>query len=194
LRTQGPVNIFANGLAGLSAQLGLPVEIGRTFIALVISAFILTTLDTATRLTRYAWQELFLPPAKRTQQTEGFREFLSNRYVATFVIVLASGYLAFSENTGQIWPVFGGSNQLLAALTLLTVTLILFRQRKNFWITLLPMLFMLVVCVWALANQFMANIHAEKINWGLVVATGFLEVMALVLVVMAVRSLIKLRG
>lgn len=194
LRTRGPVGTFANGLAGFSAKLGLPVETGRTFIALAISAFILTTLDTATRLTRYAWEELFLPPASRTQEQKGLRAFLSNRYMATFVIVLASGYLAFSGNAGQIWPVFGGSNQLLAALTLLTVTLILFRQRKNFWITLLPMLFMLVVCVWALANQFMANIHAEKVNWSLVIATGFLEIMAVVLVIRAIRSLTKLRG
>ncbi|MBT3297172.1 MAG: carbon starvation protein A [Verrucomicrobia bacterium] len=188
LQTQGPVATFANGLAGFAAQVGLPVSVGKTFIALAISAFMLTTLDTATRLTRFTWQELFLPDAKhggREADQKPWARLCSNRYVATGVAIGCAGYMAMSGNAMQIWPVFGASNQLLAALTLLVVTLVLVRQHANFWVSLLPMLFMMLVCVWALVSLVISNLKAEEINWTLVVTSAFLLVMAFVLLVRA---------
>jgi carbon starvation protein len=158
-------------------------------MAMAISAFLLTTLDTATRLTRFTWQELFLPAGTDASAGSGLRTSMGNRYVATLVAVLIAGYLAMSGNAQQIWPVFGASNQLLAALTLLGVTLILIRAGKPFWVTLFPMLFMLVVCLWALCSLFVTNWRREDRNGVLIAATAFLIVMALGLAVKAAASL-----
>jgi carbon starvation protein len=189
LTTQGAVSAFAGGLASFVAKVGLPVEAGRTFIALAISAFLLTTLDTATRLTRFTWQELFLPDVAhggREEDEKPAAHFMANRFLATGIAIGAAGYLAFSGDAFEVWPVFGASNQLLAALTLLVVTLVLIRHKSNFWITLIPMVFMMLVCVWALVSLVAVNLRAESIRWPLVVTGVFLLVMAVVLVIRAV--------
>ena len=184
----GPVQAFANGLAGFATKLGLPLAVGTTFIALAISAFMLTTLDTATRLTRFAWQELFLPKsgdADTGKPAPVVRAF-SHPIIATVVAVLAAGYMAISGSAGQIWPVFGASNQLLAALTLLVVTLYLVRRQANFWLALIPMAFMMFIAGWALLALFRVNLG---VNTPLVMATAFLLVMAVMLAVQAATSL-----
>jgi len=192
LAAEGPVKLFAKGLAGFAATAGAPYATGVTFIAMAISAFMLTTLDTATRLTRFTWQELFLPRSDEAAAPPGaMRSFCANPFVATLIAVAVSGYLALSGGGMQIWPVFGASNQLLAALTLLVVTLFLIRRKAKFVIALAPMLFMMVITVWALAALFRKNLGK---NPALVVATGFLLVMAVALAVQAVMSLRKAGG
>lgn len=184
----GPVKAFAGGLAAFATKIGLPLEVGTTFIALAISAFMLTTLDTATRLTRFAWQELFLPKASSGPQipTATAAKLMANPFVATLVAVAAAGYMALSGSAMDIWPVFGASNQLLAALTLLVVTLYLVRKKANYWIALLPMLFMMCITGWALLALFRENLAKST---PLVMATAFLLVMAVMLAVQAVQSL-----
>jgi carbon starvation protein len=184
------VSAFASGLASFTLRLGLKASVGITFFALAISAFMLTTLDTATRLTRFTWQELFLP-AQRTATgapLHGFRRVLSNPVVATLVAVLTAGSLAMSGSVWDIWPVFGASNQLLAALTLLVVTLFLVRIRANFWVALIPMLFMGSITVWALVQLIAKNVGPDG-KLALVIATGLLLILALGLAVTSVWSL-----
>ncbi len=186
LGSTSPVVLFARGLASFTVRIGLKPEVGMTFFALAIAAFLLTTLDTATRLTRFVWQELFLPREGRDEAKSTTAHVLGNPFLATGIVVALSGYLAFSGNAWDIWPVFGASNQLLAALTLLIVTLYLVRKKANFWVALLPMIFMSTITAWALVQLFLRN-------WGentvLVCATGFLLLMAGALGVMAVWSL-----
>ena len=71
LSTMTPVNAFAAGLSGFAEKIGIPISLGMTFISLSISAFMLTTLDTATRLSRFAWQELFLPRSHQKDDITG---------------------------------------------------------------------------------------------------------------------------
>ncbi len=187
LGTMSPVSVFASGIAGLSVSIGISSNIGLTFVSLAISAFMLTTLDTATRLTRFAWQEIFLPRAEMGAITPGrWHRTLSNTFIATLIAILVAGYLSTSGTAWQIWPVFGASNQLLAALTLLVITLMLVRQKSNFWVSLIPMLFMATITCWALVALF-------RKNWGennvLVVATAFLLFMALILIIQTAFSL-----
>lgn len=97
LQMQGPVNTFSLGLANLSQKLGLPLSIGKTFISLTVSAFILTTLDTATRLTRFTIHELALPKLNQNyKKPSKCRYFLLNRYWATMLVILGAGYLGLS--------------------------------------------------------------------------------------------------
>jgi len=193
LQNHSPVYAFASGIAGFAARLGLPQTVGLTFVSLTISAFMLTTLDTATRLTRFTWQELFLP----RRATEGpdqepgvIVRTLGNPLVATAIAVGLAGFLALSGSAQQIWPVFGASNQLLAALTLLVIALFLVRQKANFWVALIPMVFMTTITVWALIQLIGKNLQTSM---PLVVVTGFLLVMAVVLAAQSVFSLLRRR-
>jgi carbon starvation protein len=182
----GPVAAFATGLAGFATRLGVRADVGSTFVSLAISAFLLTTLDTATRLGRFAWQELFLarggaeaPPAR------GAVRLVSNRFTATSVVVAFSAWLALSGNAQHIWQVFGASNQLLAALTLLGVTLALRRMRKPTWPVAGPMVFMMVICLWALVDLVVEQMRAPRMNVALTVVSIFLATMAVELAIMA---------
>ncbi|MBL7114502.1 MAG: carbon starvation protein A [Kiritimatiellae bacterium] len=181
---------FAEGLASFTAYLGISPALASIFFSLTISAFMLTTLDTATRLTRFTWQELFIPPKGHESDPVGsVRRYFAHPITATAIAVTMAGYLAFSGDAGRLWPVFGASNQLLAALTLLIVTLWLVRRRKNFWVTLAPMIFMTTITVWALVQLFTKNLVDKKME--LVIATAFLLIMAVVLAAQSVWFLRK---
>lgn len=188
----GAVGAFSTGLGEFCHQLGIPEAKGSTFFSLAISAFLLTTLDTATRLTRLTWEELFLPGVHHPIVRGKVSRFFSNRYLATLMVVIAAGYLAFSGKSLEIWPVFGASNQLLAALTLLVITLILIKQKSKYVVTLIPMLFMMVVCLWALVSLLISNIKAG--NTVLVITTAFLVVMSAVLMIQSAISVIRTRA
>jgi len=143
----GPVGVFAHGMGSFLANLGLPEQTGIAFGALTISAFLLTTLDTATRLGRYTLEEL----------TAGWAPALSNKYVATIITVIAGGALALSGTWSAIWPIFGASNQLLAGLALLGATAWLAHMGKKYTATMYPMIFMIIVTVVALLTMVFQN-------------------------------------
>ncbi|MDP2928075.1 MAG: carbon starvation CstA 5TM domain-containing protein [Candidatus Omnitrophota bacterium] len=145
---QAPLAIYGAGMAKFFSIFGIPAKYGNSFGILALSTFILTTLDTATRLARYILQEFFNLEGKHT------------RYLATaitlclpaiFVLVNlkdASGAIVPAWKT--IWPIFGATNQLLAGLVLMVVAVWLKKKGKSVWFVLLPMLFMLVMTLWAL--------------------------------------------
>ncbi|MBU2440249.1 carbon starvation protein A, partial [bacterium] len=143
----GPVGVFAHGMGNFLANLGIPEKTGIAFGALTVSAFLLTTLDTATRLGRYALEEL----------TAGWAPALSNRFVATIITIVFGGALALSGTWKAIWPVFGASNQLLAGLALLGATAWLAHMGKNYAVTMYPMIFMILVTVVALITMVFQN-------------------------------------
>ncbi len=148
-----PDRIFANGLAASVNLFGIDIELARSFALLTFATFIFDTLDVATRLGRYLFQEL-----TRWKGSLG-------RYSATLcTLALPAAYVLFVPSTIQlggskpvptwalVWSLFGTSNQLLAALTLLGLTVWLRRQKgRIFLVTLLPTLFMLVMTLWSLA-------------------------------------------
>ncbi|MEO0262405.1 MAG: carbon starvation protein A [candidate division WOR-3 bacterium] len=107
-----------------------------SFIALLIlNTFILTTLDTATRITRFIFQEI-----------TGFK----NIFISTFIVILVGAYFLLSGTWQTLWPLFGASNQLVAAIALLTGTAWLINKRKNCLITLVPAIIMLLITLSAL--------------------------------------------
>ncbi|SHI73405.1 carbon starvation CstA family protein [Lutispora thermophila] len=139
-----PAAIFSSGIATLMSSFGIPVEVGKVFIILAFSAFALTSLDTATRIGRYVFQEFFDKADGTSTKSIG-----SNMYVATLVTVGASCILLMYGYT-KIWPIFGSANQLLAGLALLAVTVWLANSGKNYKMTLIPMIFMFAVTLSAL--------------------------------------------
>lgn len=143
-----PLAIYGAGMAKFLSIFGIPERYGNSFGILALSTFILTTLDTATRLGRYIFQEFFS------------MEHKNSRYIATvatlclptmFVLISlkdASGNIVPAWKT--IWPVFGATNQLLAGLALMVVGVWLKKKGKPFWFVVLPMVFMLAMTLWAL--------------------------------------------
>lgn len=141
-----PNNVFSTGLATFMATIGIPFEFGKTFVALAIAAFALTSLDTATRIGRYIFQEFFIT---EEQIESGKMPLISNMYVATTVTVLMGGLLGWS-GYAVVWPIFGSANQLLAAMALLAVAMWLKKQGRNHKMLILPMIFMFAATLAAL--------------------------------------------
>ena len=147
-----PTQVFADGLSGMLACIpGLEGsrDLAYALLVLAVSAFCLTSLDTATRLARYMFQELWVPAGKEAGDLKGWRKVLNNKYVATVITVVAGVGLGMSGYT-VIWPLFGAANQLLAALALLAVCAWLGNAGRNNKMFYIPMAFMLAVTLTSL--------------------------------------------
>jgi carbon starvation protein len=177
------VALFANGVGNFMNKLGLPLETGISFAALTVSAFALTTLDTATRLSRFSFQEFFA--SKKNQGSQG--KLLTNRFFCTLVSVAAGGSLALTGQWKAIWPLFGSANQLLAALALLAVTLWLKNKKTANWFTRWPMYFMYIMTNCALLLLLWKNLQAQ--NYLLAFFSLLLLGVAIAMVVRAVKAL-----
>jgi carbon starvation protein len=124
-----------------------------TFGAMAFSTFVFDTLDVTTRLGRYIVQEL-----------TGWRG--RSGAVAGTLVTLAPPALFLSgagqDSYKQFWTLFGASNQLLAALTLTTVTVWMHGRSRRSLFTLVPMLFVFVITVWALLRLLVVNLQAAQ--------------------------------
>lgn len=173
LKEIGPINSFARGYGELTRTiLG---SYGGFIAVTILNAFILTTLDTATRISRYITEELF---------------GIKNRYVATIIVVGLSGSLALSGAWQKIWPVFGASNQLVAALALLVINCWLLAHKKSVKFTIVPALFMFLTAVSALFIQAQKYIRAKE-NYLLFGLTVVLLLLAFYLLIEVVRALMR---
>jgi len=165
----GPIVAFATGFSQVTAALpGLTPAIGLFFGMLMINAFVITTLDTSTRLGRFILQEL-------AQNVPG----LGNRWGATLFTVTLAAWLGATDSYTTIWPVFGATNQLVAALALIFITAWLVSRGKPRWYTLGPAIFMLVTCCGALVYQGIGFWNQGKlllaaISLALLILAGFL--------------------
>ncbi|MCX7829850.1 MAG: carbon starvation protein A [Acidobacteria bacterium] len=162
-----PGSVFATGLGRFSAILGFDPQVGKTFGFLAVSAFVLTTLDTATRIARYILQEIL----NKIQSGWSIKIFAT---AASLVLPLILMNLKVTNAQGVaipcwklIWPLFGITNQLLAALVLLVIYLWAQREKiKNKVIILIPAVFMLITTVTALSQSIIK--YAETKNFSLV--------------------------
>lgn len=177
------VNAFVDGGAALvSSGVGLPEETAATLLTVMAVLFAGTTMDTGIRLQRYImqeWGDMYNVPALKSVK------------IATLVAVGTCLALAFGagglDGSGGllIWPLFGTTNQLLGGLTLLVLTVILVRLGRPMWYTLLPMVFLLGMTLYALAVQLWGYVQDQK--W-------FLLIMGLVIVVAAMMVLLESIG
>ncbi|QIT55350.1 carbon starvation protein A [Aquisalimonas sp. 2447] len=180
---QGGVNAFVDGGAAIvAAGTGLSEAIAVTLLTVMAVLFAGTTMDTGIRLQRYIMQEwgsMYNIPA------------LKSVPVATVVAVATCVALAFgaggADGTGGmlIWPLFGTTNQLLAGLTLLVITVMLVRLARPMWFTLLPLAFLLTMTVFALLVQLRTFYEAG--DW-------FLLGLDIVILVAAVMVLLECVG
>jgi carbon starvation protein len=145
------MSAFIEGATRFVSTVGLPEQTARTLIAVVVVSFALTTLDSATRLLRYNIEEVgtsirFAP----------FR----NRYLSSTVAVAAISFFAFYRIEGRsaglvLWQLFGSTNQLLAGLALLTVSLYLLQRARFALPYLVPMVFMMITTLIAMTTKLL---------------------------------------
>jgi carbon starvation protein len=138
----GWIVTFGKGYGNLTAPL-VGAAAGTTIAVFLLNSFVMTTLDSATRITRYLTEEIFGESLKRKK--------MNNKYVSGAISTAAAACLAFGS-WQVIWPVFGAANQLIAALVLLTASVYLLQKGRPSLYTLLPALFMAVTTVFALGS------------------------------------------
>ena len=163
-----PTAVFATGISRMCAT--IPFLAGAenviyAMLILAVSAFCLTSLDTATRLARYMFQEFWLEPGQTWKDATGFKRVLTNPYVATLITVILGIALGMT-GYAKIWALFGAANQLLAALGLLAVAAWLGTMGKNNKMFLFPMTFMLIVTIVSLCQTILTNFKAATAGTG----------------------------
>lgn len=177
---------FAAGVGKtLSVGLGIPAVFGTVFGILLLEGFLVTTIDTIIRLSRYLFEELWLtlipnPPA-----------VLRNKLVNTLIPVGAMAGLGFTNAYTSIWPIFGTANQLLAALTLTAITAWLVQKSRPFWFAAVPAAFMCVTTLLSLG--LLLQRYLEKQNWVLGITDGVLIVLTSGVIGMTFRYFYQLR-
>ena len=195
----GATAIFGGGIAGMiDPSRGSVYTTLYTLLVLTYSAFCLTSLDTATRLARFMFQEFWLDGSKgETPETvTGFKKLLTNPYVATLITVVLGIMLGLNGYT-KIWALFGSANQLLAALGLLAVATWLGNIGKDNKMFLLPMAFMLFVTIASLGintKTQLAAIAKGGADWGPYVQAilgVLLIILAIVLAIEGVMTIAK---
>ena len=163
------VGAFVDGSANFLKAIGLPGGVSIALMGVLVASFAGTTLDTACRLQRYVVQEL------ATTLKSTFREssmpgsvlhVLSGKHGATIFAIVVAALLASVPPSGKdwsianagaggllLWPLFGATNQLLAGLSFLVIAFYLWRRGKPVWFLIVPMMFMLIMPMWAMIAQ-----------------------------------------
>ena len=193
MQTSGatPAAIFSRGIASFAATVGLPENTCATVIALAYSAFCLTSLDSATRLGRMIFQELF------QDASESVKKIFNNKYVATLITVVLSAALA-SAGYQKIWPLFGAANQLVAVPAFLACSVWFKHMGKNNKMFLIPMFFMLAATMTSLVMSFCTNVSLLMAGTGAFGKEGLqciiivpVIILAIILVVDGLKELLK---
>ena len=191
----GATAIFGGGIAGMiDPSRGAAYDILYTLLVLTYSAFCLTSLDTATRLARFMFQEFWLDGSKgeTPENVTGYKKVLANPYVATIITVVL-GIALGMNGYEKIWALFGSANQLLAALGLLAVATWLGHIGRNNKMFLIPMVFMLCVTISSLyinTKQQMANLGGG--DWGPYVQVIVGALLIILAVILAIEGIITM--
>jgi len=180
--------VFIQGNGQFVHQLGIPLNMAEAFISVVVVAFAMTSVDTGTRLLRFNIEEI--------GNSIGLK-VLTNRYVATFIAVAAIGFFAFFSMNGKpaglfLWTLFGTTNQILAGLTLLTVTIYLYRKRKPILYTLLPMLLVLGATISGMVTGVIKAL--SKGQWTVAAVGGVIFLLAIWVLFEALFAVKQIRG
>jgi carbon starvation protein len=186
----GATAAFVNGIGVLAQGVGIPQQVAVIFAAVVVISFAATTMDTGIRLQRYIISELGAQYRVRLMQ---------NRWLATFVAVASCALLALGVDRGaggmRLWPLFGTTNQLTAGLSLLVITIFLMRMKRNIWVTVVPMAFLLFMTTWAMIGNLIRYwTESQAALLGVGAAVFVLELWLILEAVITFRKAFVARG
>ena len=208
------VGAFVDGAANFLKALGLPDGLSIALMGVLVASFAGTTLDTACRLQRYVIQELAATIGGKVDDAEKTPAapfaLLQNKHGATiFAVVIATAMAAIPPggaewnwaNAGKggliLWPLFGATNQLLAGLSFMVIAFYLWRRSRAIWFIIIPMIFMLIMPMWAMIHQLLFApgwLVTDDTDWllgGIGLATIALEIW---MIVEAVKLFPKAKG
>ena len=171
LQSGGWILAFGNGFGNIVHQMlpFLSFTFASMIAVLALNTFVLTTLDTAVRITRFLIQESL---GKKIP-------VFTNKYVVTVTVIIAAYLIGATDGWQKIWPIFGATNQLIAAVALFVVATWLMAVKKPTHYVLYPAIFMVITTIGALAWQAYNFLTAPEPN-------SFLGITALVLIGLAV--------
>ena len=198
-KTMSPDQIYATGIGSFLETLGLPGQLGIAFALMAFTTFVYDTLDVCTRLGRYIIQEL---TGWHDAKGRWLGTLLTGGVPAFFILQTIHGPDGKPAPLWRIfWSLFGASNQLLAALTLLGVTVWLWRTRRQVWVlfvTGIPTVFMYTMSTWALVRMIVGYVNTiqtadkpRQITYVLLGISSLLVVLALAMLVEAFLALVK---
>ena len=177
----GATQAFVQGVGQLAQGIGIPADLAIVFAAVVVISFAATTMDTGVRLQRYIISEL---------GAEYKIKFAQNRWIATILAVSSCALLALGVDRGaggmRLWPLFGTTNQLTGAMSLLVITLFLFSLKRRIWVTMVPLAFLLVMTTWAMVINMVS--YATSQTWVLFGVGAVIFVLVLWLVFEALAA------
>lgn len=178
----GATQAFVQGVGFLAQGIGIPQGLAVTFAAVVVISFAATTMDTGVRLQRYIISELGAEYGVKLAQ---------NRWIATTLAVSSCALLALGVDRGaggmRLWPLFGTTNQLTGAMSLLVISLFLFSLKRRIWVTVMPLAFLLVMTTWAMVINMIGYWTSE--TWLLFGVGGAIFVLVLWLVFEALAAI-----
>jgi carbon starvation protein len=177
-----PVLAFSLGMGQLLGNAtSIPVYAGTIFGILLVEGFLVTTLDTAVRLNRYLFEELWQILLKNPPKV--LKSYIFNAGLSVVLMFL----FAYKQAFLALWPVFGSSNQLLAALALITVSAWLLKRGKQAVFAVVPAAFMIITTVASLAYLIKAKYLASG-NMLLTAFAGALILLAVGIALIALKS------
>ncbi len=182
-----PILAFSLSVGHLCKQsLGIPMDLGTVFGILLVEGFVITTLDAAVRFNRYLFEELWAtifarPPAL-------LKHYLFNSLLAVLLMWLLAQGNAFNK----LWPIFGAANQMLAALTLITMTVWLFFRGRKYFFALYPAIFMIVITLASLVILLQQYIRDS--NHILTVVASLMLALSLGVIALGARSMLGARA
>lgn len=183
-----PILAFSLAIGHLfNNTFSIPVSIGTIFGILLLEGFVITTLDAAVRLNRYLFEELWNIIFRGNTP-----QFLRNYWVNSGISVLLMWILAYSNAFSTLWPIFGTGNQMLAALSLIAVSMWLLVRGKRAIYTFLPAVFM--ICTTIASLIILMKQYIAKMNTTLIVADAFLLVFSLGVITVATQTYLKVRN
>lgn len=176
-----PILAFSLAFSGLLYKgLHIPMIFGTIFGILMVEGFVATTLDTAVRINRYLFEELWSIIFKNPPKW--IKSYLFNSLLSVGLMLI----FAFTNAFTVIWPIFGTANQLLAAVTLITLAAWLTANRKKNGFVVIPAIFMIVTTLFSLS--FLVKSYLSGHNYLLLVVDVLMIVLTLGLIVVAIKS------
>jgi carbon starvation protein len=161
---------FGNGFGNVVSKLGIPFltfSIASLLGAFMVNQFILTSLDTSTRLSRLVISETFKP------------KIFQNKIFAILLTIIPAYILAITNSYAQLWRLFGSANQLIAAIALITISAYFVEHKQKIKFLIIPTLFMIITTISALIyGLFNKNGYLITNNW-------LLSIISLVLIGLA---------
>ena len=142
----GALSVFIAGSSGLLQQIGLSESLSTTLIVVLVVSFAATTLDSATRIQRYIICEF----GNATKLS-----LFQNKYVATLISIIPAYFITTNDGLrNELWQTFGASNQMLAALTLMILSIYFWKKGRNIVPLLIPMIMIMIITISALIIKF----------------------------------------